>query len=80
MHNLDADAAEILRPAIEAAAERDEDAHYTRIPGGIPCPARAIAACRRILTSTSGTGAVLDDHHCPRRLAQRKMLRKCPDC
>jgi len=37
---LDADATERFRPAIEAAAERDEDArataHLTRIPGGVP--------------------------------------------
>jgi hypothetical protein len=37
---LDADATERFRPAIEAAAERDEDArtdaHLTRIPGGTP--------------------------------------------
>lgn len=37
---LDAETTESLRPAIEAAAERDEDArtdaHLTRMPGGIP--------------------------------------------
>jgi hypothetical protein len=37
---LDAETTDVFRPAIEAAAERDEDAqtdaHLTRIPGGIP--------------------------------------------
>lgn len=38
--HLDAETTDVFRPAIEAAAERDEDAqvdaHLTRIPGGIP--------------------------------------------